>query len=50
MKDLTIPACSNEATLFLLIGVENAFSFSHTIMTVCFHKFEVGFYPGKGVH
>ena len=27
--------------------MENAFSFSHTVMTVSFHKFEVGFYPGK---
>ena len=45
-----LTACINEATLFLQTGVENAFSFSHTVMTVSFHKFEVGFYPGKDVH
>ncbi|XP_065907648.1 histone deacetylase 8-like [Dysidea avara] len=29
-------------------AVENAFSFSRNVMTVSFHKYEAGFYPGTG--
>lgn len=29
-------------------GVENAFLFSSKVMTVSFHQFEPGFFPGSG--
>lgn len=29
-------------------GVENAFSFTNKVLTLSFHKFEPGFYPGTG--
>lgn len=34
-------------SLFLLTGVEDAFSFTSKVMTVSLHKFSPGFFPGK---
>jgi len=34
-------------SLFCSKAVENAFSFSRNVMTVSFHKYEAGFYPGE---
>lgn len=31
----------------LLVGVEDAFSFTSKVMSVSFHKYSPGFFPGK---
>lgn len=40
----------NNTILFCLIGngVENAYNFSRKVLTLSFHKYETGFYPGTG--
>lgn len=37
----------NDYLFFLFLGVEDAFSATSKVMTVSFHKYLTGFFPGK---
>lgn len=37
----------NVVLLFSTSGVEDAFSFTSKVMTVSFHKYSPGFFPGR---